>query len=356
MSKTIDTVPRHTRKLIIEGLSRFGSKETAEFLKQAWISPKERNEPSQASRQAAHARFARALSMAHASCAALASEDKQFEDLMFDPNYCRLRPYRAETYTKAEFLTTKGIFCNTKGWNQLWHRASMYYIDVGKQIRDCSNTELLIANNSISLMAGAAVVLGETLTENWKEMWLKAESYGILKNPHFRLNLAMIGHYLSSSEAYTDCLLNEDTKICETVDLLTFVRNDHSEELNNLVVRIMRSDFPTPTECLFHSRPASTLNFTIDCIKRFTRINRHFSHPTMILMVLNWAEIASGLYAAWKSEGRFNARDCTSIEKRFKQLKTIQSMEKNRFLEATDALPPSKLRTRLFELWRRTYR
>ncbi len=126
------------------------------------------------------------------------------------------------------------------------------------------------------------------------------------------------------------------------------MRRDFASEIGSLHVRQLSGSPVSATECLYATRPWSTLGWLLDYVAACLREPGFLESPGLTLMLLGWLRDvrthAAALAAAREADRR-------SLQTRLLKIERIQIMEKRRFWDMVDGDLSPDLRRCLLSLW-----
>lgn len=304
------------------------------------------------SRQAEHAHLSRVRSTAVIATAYLCGHDDRFIDAMLHPDFAWLRPLCADTHTKSAYFTHLLNADDLSGYERLFDRAFALLTELSPRLRTATTQTALHAYAPLAGMYFATVIFGERLGERWQAALARAEHEGMLDNPHLRLQLCALGSFVGRPERHIEVLLDDQTVRSELTDMFCFVRRDIGEPLFELQAAIMRGQAIDPLDCLFPTRPGSTVRHLADYALSCMRAPEHFNNAGLVLMVLTWVDAVRS-HASQAIRSRAASEDTRAWKDVLRKIERVQVMEKGRFFDVVDPLPEGPTKQRLLALWRR---
>lgn len=302
-----------------------------------------------ASRQSRHARMARLVTTCVSGCFLLGGRDPTIREFFLSPRVGALRPYSSTCHTRTHHLLISGRVPTT-GHSAMWNRSLACVLDLGPRISNASKEDSQVINSALCALLGFTVLFGEPFAECWRDAWRDAKSRGLLENPYLAMQFARMAAYVGEVGKSIEFLLTPGAQEVELANVYTFVRNDSTDQLDDLCVSMTQGQLVSPDECMLAGRTSSTLNHLMRYIRTTMRNPGTFNNPASVLMVLTWLrDVANRVKHA--SPGEYTAKELRSLKAELHKTEQVQIMEKSRFWNVVDSMPDGKAKTSVLQLW-----
>ncbi len=298
------------------------------------------------SRQARHARIARARSLAVAACALLAADDDRIAAAFVSPDFATLRPLSAKVHSKFVYLASQHP-PSTASLKRSWSRGFGRLCELAT-VR--SGEETLSMQSAFCLMFAAAIAGGQRFGELWKQTWSDASRRGLLDRRHVRMNLAVMGSFVGHCHAHVEWTTDTRTRSHEMADIYTFVRRDEADDLLEMTANLVRGRPVDPRDALYPPKPLSTIRFLLRYVRTCLRDPCHFSNEGHVLMVLTWVAEAARMLDELRPSSE--ADEFRSGLDELQRTERVMQIEKARFWRVYDGVRETRLRERLAGLWK----
>jgi hypothetical protein len=339
--------------LLRGALERYAPAETGEFMESFWDHPASRRTRSTTTRQARHARMLRASYMGVAGSLLLAGSEDAYVDLLFHPEFARMRPQSAPVHNRLmHILGTEGEI-SPAVLERIWDKVLPRWLDLARRARFLDRDRLLVIQSGLMALFLGPAILNEHFEHGWRHLWKEAKRRGILDNPHLRMQLAIMGSYAGRCGPHVDWLMDPRLRSFDVADTLCYVRRDRSPLLLDQTAASIRGDTPSDARwnALVESAPLSTWRRLADYVRACMRFKGHFSNEGLVLMVLCWVEdIAQrGLILR---EGDGSSSEVRQLLAELRRIESVEILEKSRFWKVIEGTPDGPVRQRLVGLWK----
>jgi hypothetical protein len=345
-----------TAKLLAGALARFSADESAQFLLEARHQPASRVRDGDRSRQARHARFQRTSSLATASALLLGGDAPELADLVFEPDFARLRPSSAGVHTRLVYLTDTFGPPSAPSLARFWEGAVPRFLALCQRIPMLDADGLLCFHGAMNGLLMGPIWHPREFQSAWRDLWKACRKRGILGNAYVRIWLAMMGSYVGEPDAHVEMLMDPRVRSMDLLDGLFYARRDRSPALLRAAAGMVRGEVvgAERTGDFIAEMPRAAWLRLGDYVRACTRMATHFHNEGLILMLLSWVEAMArtGLLLA-KEEG--TTRDVAALVASLKRIESVQALESSRFWRVLGQTPEGPVRERLISMWNASF-
>lgn len=341
------------KELMLDAIERFSPVADREFLEEYWDNPSARNAPGGVSRQARHARIARARRIGIIGSAISAAGCAEFETFVQSEAYGTLRPLAAEYQSTFWHLLEEFPEVCAQSVGRLWELGVKRLFYLAQRTSQASRAELLSMQGALTLLYAGPLAQGIAFRDRWLDLWSEVKRKGYLQNRYLRMQLAIMGTYVGECGSHVDWMLDKDLRNFDLADTFLFVRRDGCDKILDQTAMLIRGDSLVATNCLSPARPMSTLRHLGNYIKMCMRSTNHFANEGQVLMLLGYVE-----YLWMRSNGLPQDQefigDTKGLFAVLQQIECIELLEKSRFWSVFERTQGTPVRDELMRLWQRT--
>jgi hypothetical protein len=265
-------------------------------------------------------------------------------------DFAQLRPLSAGTHFKARHLLQHSPPPDARGCHGLFERCFSALARLSERLEQLEDADALKVHGALAGMHLGPILFGQAFAEDWSQAFAAAERCGLLERTYLHMHLCIMGSYAGQWRAHCNWLEDSAHRELDLGDMYLFVRRDALPDIAELQVRHVRGQPVRVLECLYATRPWSTLSLLVDYVAACMREPGHLESPGLTLMELGWLgqlrRQTSELASTPSREG-----DRRGLHARLEKIERIQVMEKRRFWQMVDGPLPPALRARLLALW-----
>ncbi len=300
------------------------------------------------SRQARHARVARAMALAITACGIYAPDDDEMAAAFLSPELATLRPLSARVHGKFNYLVSRAPPTPAM-LERSWTLGMDRLFELVPRLATLTRDEVLSVQAALCLMFIPAILQGSDWARHWKSAWSSARKRRLLDNPHIRMQLSIMGSYVGECGPHVAWLLDARSRNREMADAYCFVRDDVTTDLLEVNALNIRGEEVDPIRALYRPRPLSTVRRLLKYVRSCMREQMHFTNEGLVLMLLYYVrDVARHLdqLRAVCAPGEVGM-----VQTELQVVERVMVLEKARFWRAHDTLEDGPARTALVEFW-----
>lgn len=301
-------------------------------------------------RQARHAKQARARTTAVAGSLLLAPADHELREFVLSAEFATLRPYNADIQTKWPYLVSSAVGLTQPACEQLFDEAAELFLTLASQVRTLPDAEVLRILNAVTALLIGPLLAGPAFRGRVDALVRDADRRGLLENKVFRIRLGFLSNWAGDDEPLQRNVLDPELKDTGTGDGYLFVRSDMRADVFSTCVELLREGEIDPERCLLRSHPEATivqlLDFTLTRLRDTAQLRTPGYLLLMLAAVVNVRDHARELYARGVIREGLGA-----IQERLLRFERVQVMEKRRYQELLGSMPEGPAKERMQALW-----
>jgi hypothetical protein len=334
-------------------LARVGEAEQADFLR-SYGRPSPGHDSGAQSRQGRHARLRRSRATAVAACLALGARDEDLARFVFDPRFARLRPFSAHSHTRCLHLAATRGYLDQSACESLWELGLPRFLERARRVGSLGDDDGLVINSALCTLFLGPVLHAAHFGAVWKDLWREAGRLGLLDNPYFRMQLAVIGTYAGQCGPQVDWLMQDGNGSLELADAFALVRLDRGPELLRQDAARLRGDTKVAEALVAEGQDPAVLTRLAAYVRACMRDTHNFCNEGQALMLLHWTEGIAKQLRENRCQAALDA-EVTRLFQGLERIERVQRIEKSRFFRIWDRMSAGPAKDHLSRLWHQSY-